>query len=204
LRAFPEGLDTLDSVVTRAVRLAYEEWLDNAGSLRPDPAIHLLAWAEATGHPRRLLVAACGMRPAAATLRRFALAVGIAVTDLPVPALPAASAEPGSASVPAPPEPGVLDIYSPYEIGLHRFLELLTAVLAPTNTVATLSLDRIRLEEAYQSYLLLDLALGENLRAARRFGDNDTRRSERLRLLDSLNRLALSTFQRSFNELCRD
>ena len=38
--AFPEGLDKLDSAVTRDVRLAYAEWLDNAGSRRPDPAIH--------------------------------------------------------------------------------------------------------------------------------------------------------------------
>jgi len=61
LRAFPEGLDKLDSAVTRDVRLAYEEWLDNAGSLRPDPAIHR-AWVDYVLHtvldwPRDLLAA---------------------------------------------------------------------------------------------------------------------------------------------------
>ncbi len=45
IRAFPDGLDKLDSTVTRELRLAYEEWLDNAGGLRPDLAIHR-AWAD--------------------------------------------------------------------------------------------------------------------------------------------------------------
>lgn len=45
LRTFPQGLDALGPDVARALRLAYEEWLDNQGGLRPDPAIHR-AWVE--------------------------------------------------------------------------------------------------------------------------------------------------------------
>ena len=41
--AFPQGLDDHDPEVTRALRLAYEEWADNQQSLRPDAAIHA-AW----------------------------------------------------------------------------------------------------------------------------------------------------------------
>ncbi|HEX6288038.1 MAG TPA: type IIL restriction-modification enzyme MmeI [Herpetosiphonaceae bacterium] len=43
LRAFPQGLDAIDPELARNVRLAYEEWADTVGSLRPDPAIHT-AW----------------------------------------------------------------------------------------------------------------------------------------------------------------
>ncbi|MDP9316379.1 MAG: restriction endonuclease, partial [Chloroflexota bacterium] len=43
LRIFPQGLDAIDTEQARNVRLAYEEWADNQGSLRPDPAIHT-AW----------------------------------------------------------------------------------------------------------------------------------------------------------------
>lgn len=41
LRVFPQGLDAHDPDV--ALRLAFEEWEDNQGGLRPDPAIHR-AW----------------------------------------------------------------------------------------------------------------------------------------------------------------
>ena len=42
-RAFPQGLDAHDPDHARSLRLAYEEWRDNIGGLRPDPAIHT-AW----------------------------------------------------------------------------------------------------------------------------------------------------------------
>jgi len=47
LRAWPHGLD-MDAEspeLRRELRAAYEEWLDNQGGLRPEPAIHR-AWVE--------------------------------------------------------------------------------------------------------------------------------------------------------------
>lgn len=43
LRAFPQGLDEHDAEGGRQARSAYEEWADNQGGTRPDPAIHR-AW----------------------------------------------------------------------------------------------------------------------------------------------------------------
>src|SRR5436309_7415643 len=43
LRAFPQGLEDDDPEATRQLRSAYEEWTDNQGGTRPDPAIHR-AW----------------------------------------------------------------------------------------------------------------------------------------------------------------
>ena len=42
LEIFPNGLDKKDneSEMRRRLRLAYEEWADNQGGSRPDPAIH--------------------------------------------------------------------------------------------------------------------------------------------------------------------
>lgn len=43
LRVFPQGLDAHDPDHARNLRLAHEEWEDDQGGLRPDPAIHR-AW----------------------------------------------------------------------------------------------------------------------------------------------------------------
>jgi hypothetical protein len=43
LRVFPQGLDAHDPEHHKNLRLAFEEWEDNQGGLRPDPAIHR-AW----------------------------------------------------------------------------------------------------------------------------------------------------------------
>jgi hypothetical protein len=43
LDTFPNGLDTVDPDRIRNLRSAYEEWADNQGGLKPDPAIHS-AW----------------------------------------------------------------------------------------------------------------------------------------------------------------
>ena len=43
LRAFPQGLDADDPQLAAELRAAWEEWADNQGGLRPDPAIHT-AW----------------------------------------------------------------------------------------------------------------------------------------------------------------
>lgn len=40
LRVFPQGLDALDRDQSTELRLAYEEWVDNQNSLRPETAIH--------------------------------------------------------------------------------------------------------------------------------------------------------------------
>jgi len=43
LRAFPQGLPADDPELARELRLVYEEWLDDQGGLKPDPAMHR-AW----------------------------------------------------------------------------------------------------------------------------------------------------------------
>lgn len=42
-RVFPQGLDAHDPAHAALLRLAYQEWADDATSRRPDPAIHT-AW----------------------------------------------------------------------------------------------------------------------------------------------------------------
>ena len=42
LRAFPQGLDTVDADKVRTLRLAYEEWRDSVAGRRPDLALHTL------------------------------------------------------------------------------------------------------------------------------------------------------------------
>ncbi|MCC7360977.1 MAG: hypothetical protein IT317_15950, partial [Anaerolineales bacterium] len=61
LRAFPQGLDTLDGDTLRAARLGYDEWRDTLreGGTRPDPAIHTL-WVrfvleQLLTHPREVI-----------------------------------------------------------------------------------------------------------------------------------------------------
>lgn len=44
-RAFPQGLDALDADLRSDLRTVYEEWLDNQGGLRADPAIYRV-WVE--------------------------------------------------------------------------------------------------------------------------------------------------------------
>ena len=40
MNAFPQGLDAVSAEVAAELRAVYEEWADNQGGLRPDPAIH--------------------------------------------------------------------------------------------------------------------------------------------------------------------
>jgi hypothetical protein len=40
LRAFPQGLDMVETEAARNLRLAYDEWTENVEAARPDPAIH--------------------------------------------------------------------------------------------------------------------------------------------------------------------
>ncbi len=44
-RVFPQGLDAPDPALARELRLAYDEWRDDAEGLTPDPALHRV-WAE--------------------------------------------------------------------------------------------------------------------------------------------------------------
>jgi len=44
-RTFPQGLETVQPALRQDLRAAYEEWRDNQGGVRADPAIHR-AWIE--------------------------------------------------------------------------------------------------------------------------------------------------------------
>ncbi len=45
LDVFPQGLEAHDSDLAHSLRAAHEEWADNQGGVRPDPAIHT-AWIQ--------------------------------------------------------------------------------------------------------------------------------------------------------------
>ena len=77
------------------------------------------------------------------------------------------------------------DVYTHYEVGLRALL-------------ARLDRDDPRYADAlvYQQRLL------ENVTAARRYGDTETRRAERAEIADRLNALALAAVGTSFNDLC--
>jgi hypothetical protein len=77
------------------------------------------------------------------------------------------------------------DGYSHYEIGLHVLL------------------NRIELDDPhYPDALVYQQRLVENIKQSRRYGDNDTRKSERAEIVDRLNELSLSVLEVSFNKLC--
>lgn len=78
------------------------------------------------------------------------------------------------------------DHYTAYETGLTQLL----LRFDPTQT-------------QYQEALVYQQRLTENLATVRRFGDNETNRTERAQIIDQLNRLALTTLGVSFNEICR-
>ena len=78
------------------------------------------------------------------------------------------------------------DIYTPYETGLRALLE-------------RLGHDHVRYDEA----LVYQHRLTENIKAARRYGDTETRRAERAEIVDRLNGLALDSLGVSYSALCR-
>ncbi|QBD82934.1 TIR domain-containing protein [Ktedonosporobacter rubrisoli] len=69
---------------------------------------------------------------------------------------------------------------------------------------ACLAQMRKRLQNAacYQEFLLAELRLQENLQSERLYGTNEQIRSDRARVLEQLNRLALEYLHISFNDLC--
>jgi hypothetical protein len=79
------------------------------------------------------------------------------------------------------------DAYTYYEVGVRALL-------------ARLDRDDPRYADAlvYQHRML------ENLAAARRYGDTETRRAERAEVVDRLNALALAAVGTSFNDFCRE
>jgi hypothetical protein len=79
----------------------------------------------------------------------------------------------------------VTDVFIRYETGLHRLLERLGS-------------DHPR----YVKALALQSRLLENIAQTRQYGDMETRRAERVQILDTLNRLALQTVGVSFNKWC--
>ena len=78
------------------------------------------------------------------------------------------------------------DVYTPYETGLRALLE-------------RLGHDHVRYDEA----LVYQQRLTENIKAARRYGDTETRRAERAEIVDRLNGLALDSLGVSYSSLCR-
>jgi len=71
-----------------------------------------------------------------------------------------------------------------YETGIKRLLEWLGSG-----------------HPRYAEALTLQARLSENIAQTRRYGDNETRRTDRAQIVDSLNCLALETVGMSFNEL---
>ena len=78
------------------------------------------------------------------------------------------------------------DILSSYEQGLERLLQALG-----------------REHPRYVEALTLQTRLRENITATRRYGDTETRRSERAQVIESINRLAIDTTDARLDEWCR-
>jgi hypothetical protein len=55
----------------------------------------------------------------------------------------------------------------------------------------------------HEDFVTLEARLRENLREERLYGSSERVRSDRARIVDSLNRLALNTLGVSFNDLSR-
>ena len=68
LRAFPQGLDTVDPDRARTLRLAFEEWQENQEGARPDPGLHQtwVRWvlSEILDLPKEVLAEGQGIPPA--------------------------------------------------------------------------------------------------------------------------------------------
>lgn len=76
------------------------------------------------------------------------------------------------------------DVFSSYKAGLERLLERID-----------------KKHPRYTELLTLQTRLSENIAQSRRYGDTETRRAERARILESLNRLALVLVGVTFVEL---
>jgi hypothetical protein len=76
------------------------------------------------------------------------------------------------------------DRFENYEQGLERLLSQLGTT-----------------HPRHRDALVFEVRLRENIADVRLYGDNDTYRTERNKVLHQLNSLALETFQTSFNEL---
>ena len=79
------------------------------------------------------------------------------------------------------------DVYASYEVGLHALL-------------ARLGCDHLRHADA----LVYQQRMGENLAAARRYGDTESRRADRAEIIDRLNVLAQEALGVAFNALCSE
>jgi len=80
---------------------------------------------------------------------------------------------------------GVSSVFTQYEVGLVRLLEQLG-----------------KEHSRYTEALTIQTRLLENIRQARLYGDHPASSAERARIVGSLNRLAMDTVGKSFNELC--
>jgi len=77
------------------------------------------------------------------------------------------------------------DAFTLYETGMNRLLKQLG-----------------RDHPRHTEVLTFQARLTENVAQTRRYGDNETRRTERVQIVDSLNCLALEAVGTSFNDLC--
>jgi hypothetical protein len=77
------------------------------------------------------------------------------------------------------------DDYSPYEVGVDQLLKQIGRDCSH-----------------YHDALVYEQRLKENIDQSRRFGDSETRRSERSEIVCRLNELAVSVLDVSFNTLC--
>ena len=79
------------------------------------------------------------------------------------------------------------DVYTSYEVGLRALL-------------ARLGCDHLRHADA----LVYQQRMGDNLAAARRYGDTESRRADRAEIIDRLNALAQGALGVAFNVLCSE
>ena len=78
------------------------------------------------------------------------------------------------------------DEFAQYEVGIRRLLGQIDSD-----------------DSVYLDALTLEARLLENLVQSRQYGDTDTRRADRYRIIHELNRIALAELGTSFNELLK-
>lgn len=105
------------------------------------------------------------------------------------------------------------DPYAKYEMAMLHLRRKIEDIIMPSGPASAniqvgetkhgAIVSRRDLEESYYDMLLLETRLYENIAFARKYIDNENTRSERLRIIDDLNRLSKRTLNITFNELYR-
>lgn len=86
---------------------------------------------------------------------------------------------------PSPDHPRIADMYTAYETGIQHLLNRLG-----------------QQHKQYSDALVYQTRLLDNIKRARRYGDDEENKAERYEIIDRLNILTLSTLNISFSELC--